>query len=183
MHQCYAQIPTKQPMYVIATAGSGTDAPVTERRRTFMDEGGNGTVWYGRLEQPMVHSIYRKYFNSVDVQNKLTVGPGSMVKHVTVRDMKAPVIMGMIAMCCTNAFLCYCCHHGKQSATFAQARDVHLPSLGLSKISDRYRVSDRYWRIFFGVSRYIEQISVSIDRYWRIEKAYRTVHIPSVSAL
>lgn len=117
----YAALHTdKQPMALIATTGSSADAPVTNRRRTYMDVDGNNRTWFGSLEQPVVHSIYRKYFNGVDVHNKLTVGPGSMVKHIQVKDFRARIIMALIAMCCTNAFLCYSWHHKKETVQYSQ---------------------------------------------------------------
>ena len=67
-----------------------------------------------------MHSIYRRYFNSVDVHNKLTVGPGSMARML-VKNFRARVVMALIAMCATNAVLCYTRYWEKNSLEYANA--------------------------------------------------------------
>ena len=51
----------KAPIALIATAGSSKTAPTTKRRRVCMEADGQNRTWYGDLDQPIVHSIHRKY--------------------------------------------------------------------------------------------------------------------------
>ena len=54
-----------------------------------------------------MHSIYRERFSSVDIFNKLSLGPNSVQKAYKTQDWRARMFQACMAFCETNAYLAY----------------------------------------------------------------------------
>jgi hypothetical protein len=100
----------RRPMTLLATAGSFQEAPKVLRKRSYMDEAGHLVPWVGELEQPDVHHLYRTNFNSVDVHNKLAVGPRS-VNDIGVNSLELKLWLNLFAFAETNACCVFAKHH------------------------------------------------------------------------
>jgi hypothetical protein len=55
-----------------------------------------------------MHELYRCNFNSVDVFNKLALGPNSLCNVLGTKIWWRRVWMGILGVCETNAYLAYC---------------------------------------------------------------------------
>jgi hypothetical protein len=65
----------KRQMTLLSTAGSSKEAPVAKCRRVYMTEDGDLVQWQGRLQRPDIHALYWTYFNAIDFNNKIALGP------------------------------------------------------------------------------------------------------------
>ena len=86
----------KRPMILLGTADSSAEAPKVMQRRVLMSQAGDMVHWQGELEQPNVHYIYWKFFSTVDIHNKLAVGPRS-VKSVGANHLLLQIWLTMVA--------------------------------------------------------------------------------------
>jgi hypothetical protein len=97
-------------MTLLATAGSSQEATKVLQKRSYMDEAGDLVPWVGELEQPDVHHLYGTNFNSVDVHNKLAVGPRS-VNAIVVKSLDLKRWLSLFAFAETNAYCAVAKHH------------------------------------------------------------------------
>jgi hypothetical protein len=71
-----------------------------------MDEFGDMVRWEGELRQPMILAEYRMHFNTVDVHNKLALGPRSLCT-VGANHLLLKIFLALVAIAETIAYLTY----------------------------------------------------------------------------
>jgi hypothetical protein len=96
----------EQPMTLLGTTGSSNEAPVESRHQVYMSQDGDLVRWVGKLEQPQIHAIYRTYFNAVDVNNKLALGPRS-VSSLSSTSLPLKIWLATLAIGGASAYLMY----------------------------------------------------------------------------
>jgi hypothetical protein len=135
----------RQPMVLVGSTGSSAEAPEVERPRRYWD-GKRGEVvgWIGKLQQPMMHYIYRSYFNRVDLFNRYTFGPGSIVTALRTDSFDVRMFITLIAFCVTNAFLAMKAAKGwaKEDMSLGQFKQQLADELSAKVASMRARSSD-----------------------------------------
>ena len=93
-----------QPMVLVHTAGTSNPGPPRMRKWAKYQKGKILKRNY-KLEQPHVHSIYRAGFSSVDIFNKIALGPHSVSKAYKSKRWTHRFFASLLAMCETNAYL------------------------------------------------------------------------------
>ena len=104
----------KKPCHLIATRGSSIPGKQKIRyHRRF--ENGNLVAQRYTLQQPVFHELYRNNFNAVDVFNRQAIGPNSLINVVGTKVWWKRVLITLLGMAETNAYLAFCHLHGKIS--------------------------------------------------------------------
>ena len=97
----------KKPTVLVGTRGMSTQGKTMTRYYRAWVDGRVQTDKY-TLDQPHMHELYRCNFNSVDIFNKLALGPNSLCNVVGTKIWWRRVWMGILGVCETNAYLAYC---------------------------------------------------------------------------
>ncbi len=93
-----------QPMTLVHTTGMSVPGTVRVRRWWKFKDGRIMRNKYV-LDQPDVHSIYRGKFSTVDVFNKLALGPHSLQKSFKTKDWRMRIFQCTLGFSVTNAYL------------------------------------------------------------------------------
>lgn len=96
----------RKPLHLIATCGTSLPGPERTRYRRDMEAGAIVRQTY-TLQQPLMHSIYRQYFNAVDMFNREALGPQSVQYAVRTRSYFRRLFLALLGMSEGNAMLAY----------------------------------------------------------------------------
>ena len=96
----------KQPMLVVATCGNNEVLPPSERVRCKYQQGSIVRATY-QVEERVFHGTYRKYFNTIDIHNKLAIGPGTVAAAWKSKRPLMKFFLYILSVIETNAYLAY----------------------------------------------------------------------------
>ena len=93
----------KAPLLLAATCGTSLDGKEAVRHHSHLKDERVERKTY-TLPQPRMHAMYRKYSNTVDVCNKVALGPGTIQDVWQTKKVNHRLFGFCLVMCETNAY-------------------------------------------------------------------------------